>query len=171
MKNYAEHHRARLERDLAPDERLVAAARVMVSAAAPNGFEPDTGEGEPPAEDPNQQFIWRRGERMRKNAARGRGTRQVRLAVARDCGFELPGLIFVVGVTNKRVLIWSTSKWFAQPVEVTADIPASEVAAVRVEHRMGATRLGILLHKGPLLVLQPLWSRGLPAVAEGFDDL
>jgi hypothetical protein len=175
MNSFARRHRARLERDLAPSETLLAAVRVVISAAAANGLEfgtkaaSATGEPEPSKEDRNQRFLWERGQRMRRQAARGRGTRQIRLAIARECGFELPGQIFVVGVSSERMLIWSTSTWLAQPLELAGAVEPSEITTVRLERRLGASRLGILLRKGPLLVVQPLWSRGLRTLADAFN--
>jgi hypothetical protein len=95
---------------------------------------------------------------------------RIPVAAADAAGFPVPGSIFVLGVSNERLLFWRASKGMARPVELVGGLPLTEVAAVRVVRRLWITRLAVLLEAGPLLVAKPLWGRGVRDVANAFAD-
>jgi hypothetical protein len=92
------------------------------------------------------------------------------LAHADASGFPIPGTIFVLGVSNERLLFWRASKAFARPVELAGGLPLTEVATVRVVRRLWITRIAVLLEAGPLLVAKPLWGRGVQDVSAAFAE-
>jgi hypothetical protein len=154
--SWAERTRDALGADLEPGERLLAAHRVTISAAssitpgAPADAELEPGAGRTP-----------RGERLRRRAAKGKGSARVRLAVARDTGLPVPGAIFIIGLSDQRLLFWKASAWLARPGPLEGALPIGEVAEVTVVRRLGKVRAAVLLEAGPLLVVQPLWDRRL----------
>jgi hypothetical protein len=154
--SWAERNRDALGADLEPGERLLAAHRVVITSAtnvanllAP-GREPDQGFGR-----------GGRGERLRRRAAQGRGSMQMRLTVARDLGLPVPGGIFVLGLSDQRLLFWKASVWLARPGPLEGALPIDDVAEVTVVRRLGKLRAAVVLGSGPLLIVQPLWERGL----------
>ena len=92
------------------------------------------------------------------------------LGHADAAGFPVPGTVFVLGVSNQRLLFWKASKGMARPIELFGGLPLDEVAAVRVVTRLWLTRLAVLLEAGPLLVAKPLWGKGCRDVAAAFAD-
>jgi hypothetical protein len=163
VNRWATRYASALQRELEEGEVLRTASRVVVTAAstvAPS--EPlDTA-------DRNERWLRSRSDRIRQSAARGRGARHARLAVARELGFPLPGAAFVLGLSDQRVLFWRASAGAGSPKELAGALPVGEVAAMRFARKLRATRLGVLLEAGPLLVVQPLWSRNLDELADAF---
>ena len=93
------------------------------------------------------------------------------LGHADAAGFPIPGTIFILGVSNERLLFWKASKALARPIELAGGLPLAEVAAVRIVTRLWLTRVAVLLEAGPLLVAKPLWGRGSRDVAAAFADV
>jgi hypothetical protein len=108
----------------------------------------------------------RAAERVVLTKSRGRNT----VAEADHSGFPIPGTIFVLGVSNERLLFWRASKAMARPLELSGALPLEEVAAVRVVRRLWISRLAVLLEAGPLLVAKPLWGRGVRDVSSAFAE-
>jgi hypothetical protein len=156
-----------LGRDLVDGESLLGASRVVVSAASSiSPPESDRTDG-----DRNERWLRTRSERFRGRAARGHGSRHVRLAVARNLGFPLPASIFVLGLSDQRLLFWEATRSTAKPVRLAGSFPITEIASLQLVRRFGMMRLGVLLVAGPLLVVQPLWDRGgLEELAAAFDS-
>jgi len=112
-----------------------------------------------------------RGERMRRRAARGKGNASVRVAVARELGIPLPGTIFVLGLTDRRLVFWKASAWLARPGPLAGALPLDEIASVTVVRKLRMVRAAVLLTAGPMLVVQPLWERHLDDLESEFRDL
>ena len=163
MNRWAARHAGTLARALDDGEVLHTASRVVVTAAST--IAPSERIEAP---DRNERWLRSRSDRIRHSAARGRGARHARLAVARELGFPLPGAAFVLGLSDQRVLFWRASAGVGSPLELAGALPIREVAAMRFARRLRATRLGVLLEAGPLLVVQPLWSRNLQELADAF---
>ena len=134
----ARHHRT-LADALDPGESLLAAARVMITAAV-----------------------------VDETARADRGSRSKRAEAARELGFPVPGPIFVVALTDSRVLLVRASTWLGRPRELSGGIPLADVATVRAVRRLLAERLAIVLEDRSMLVVQPLWSRGLRDLDRAF---
>jgi hypothetical protein len=108
----------------------------------------------------------RAAERVVLTKSRGRNP----VVEADHSGFPIPGTIFVVGVSNERLLFWRASKAMARPLELAGALPLKEVAAVSVVRRLWISRLAVLLEAGPLLVAKPLWGRGVRDVSAAVAD-
>jgi hypothetical protein len=164
--SWAERNRDALAAELEPGERLLAAHRVMITSATSiaSGGAADA-ELEPRAGHTS------RGERLRRRAARGKGNMQLRLAVARELGLPVPGGIFIVGLSDRRLLFWKASAWLARPGPLDGTLPIDEVAEVTVARRLAKVRAAVLLAAGPLLVVQPLWDRRLEDLETAFHEL
>ena len=148
VNRWAQRHRDRLERDLEPDETLLAANRVMLVSAS-------------------SVATW--GDAARSvTGTRRSSPRPVKLAGARRLGFPLPGWIFVLGVSNQRLLIWRTTLLLGYPHELAASLPFDEIASVTALPRLGATRVSIVHDNGTMLVVQALWSRQLRDLPAAF---
>lgn len=109
----------------------------------------------------------RAADRVVLAKARGRNP----VAEADHSGFPIPGSIFVLGVSNERLLFWRASKAMARPIELVGALPLEEVAAVRVVRRLWISRIAVLLEAGPLLVAKPLWGRGVRDVSSAFAEV
>jgi hypothetical protein len=164
--SWADRNRDALAAELEPGERLLAAHRVMITSATSI-----TTEGAADAE--LEPGIGRtpRGERLRRRAAKGKGNMQLRLAVARDLGVPVPGGIFILGLSDRRLLFWKASVWLARPGSIDGTLPIGEVAEVTVVRRFGKVRAAVLLAAGPLLVVQPLWDRRLDDLERAYRNL
>ena len=164
--SWAERNRDALSAELEPGERLLAAHRVMITSAtsitadSSVDAELEPGIGRTP-----------RGERLRRRVAKGKGNMQLRLAVARELGVPVPGGIFIVGLSDRRLLFWKASVWLARPGPLDGTLPIGEVAEVTVARRLGKVRAAVLLAAGPLLVVQPLWDRRLDDLESAYRDL
>jgi hypothetical protein len=155
---WIERHRARLVRDLADSETLLGAHRVLLtSVEMASALELDASPADGPAH-------LRYGQAARPmGRAMGR-----RLGRARELGFEVPGAIFVLGLSNQRVLLWRASAGLARPAALTTTIPLREIAAIRSARRFGRERLAVLRDDHAMLVVAPLWGRGLDRLAAAF---
>ena len=109
----------------------------------------------------------RAADRVVLSKARGRNL----VAEADHSCFPIPGTIFVLGVSNERLLFWRASTAMARPVELAGALPLGEVAAVHVVRRLWISRIAVLLEAGPLLVAKPLWGRGVRAVSSAFAEI
>ena len=99
MNRWASSHAAVLERDLDEGETLLAASRVVIVSATSVAT---WGDVHPPAGDP-----------LGRAPSRSRGPRLARVARARKLGFPLPGSIFALGISDRRLLLWETSPLLA----------------------------------------------------------
>lgn len=149
MNRWARRHIERLEEGLDEGEVLLGGNRVVLvsaSSVATWGKAPATSV-----------------------ATRRLSPHSMRLGFARRLGFPLPGWIFVLGVSSRRVLVWRATPVLAKPGTLAASWPLDEIAAVRALRRVGATRLSIVLTDGAMLVVQALWSRRIADLARAFD--
>ena len=146
-------HAEQLERDLDEGEMLLAANRVVLVSASSVANLVASARGRD------------RAHTGTPLATRRLAPRHLKLSTARQLGFPLPGWIFVLGVSNRRVLLWRTSPMLAAPHSLAASLPFDQVAALRGLRRLGATRLSIVLDGGAMVVVQALWSRHLADVA------
>ena len=158
MNPWARRHADQLERDLEDGETLLAANRVvLVSASSIASWD------RPLPASPSG-----------RGSSAPLGTRRMaphsmKLSTARKLEFPLPGWIFVLGVSDRRVLFWRASALLAAPRSLEASLPFAEVAAIRGLRRVGATRLSIVVNSGAMLIVQALWSRRLSDVGAAFD--
>jgi len=157
MNRWAVRHTERLERDLQDGEELLAANRVMLVAASSIASWAAGAPGAGPAGGTNPV------------STRRFAPHQLKLSVAKQLGFPLPGWIFTIGVSSRRLLFWRTTPLLAHPEELTASLELDTIAAVRAPRRVGATRLSVVQGDGGMMVVQALWSFDLANVAREFD--
>jgi hypothetical protein len=151
MNAWARHYTDALTAALEDGETLLGANRVTVVSASK-------------VEVPDRSAVTRPGQ----PPVRRRGRKAPALVVARAHGFALPSLIFILGVSNRRLLIWKSSPLLAKPKELAASYPLSHIASIRRHRRLGPTRASIVLDDGALVVVQALWSRHLGDLATAF---
>ena len=165
---WRERNRDALSAELDEGERLLAAHRVVIRSAT--NLDTTAGTAADPELDPGLGRT-ARGERLRRRAAKGKGTSQLRLAVARELGLPVPGAIFILGLSDQRLLFWKASIWLARPGSIDGSVPIDEVSEITVARRLGKVRAAILLSAGPLLVVQPLWERALEDLESAYREL
>jgi hypothetical protein len=98
-----------------------------------------------------------------------------RVAVARRSGgartFPVPGRIFVLGLSERRLLFWKASTWFGQPGELTTSVELDQVSSVDLVRRLGTRRLRVTLATGSILILEPTWGGSIRALGDTFAAL
>jgi hypothetical protein len=155
---WARHHAQQLERDLAAGETLLGANRVVLVSASSIATWPG------PMVDPGPA-----GRTDAPLATRRLAPHRLKLSTARRLGFPLPGWIFVLGVSDRRLLLWRATPLLASPHEFASSVAFEDIAAVRALRRLGPTRMSIVLDRGSMLVVQALWSRQLATLAAAFE--
>jgi hypothetical protein len=96
----------------------------------------------------------------------------VRVAVARRSRaaqhFPLPGRIFVVGLSARRLLLWRASPWLGRPGVLATSVPLDQVTGLVLVHRLVSSRLRVTLATGSMLLLEPTWGGSLRAMSETY---
>jgi hypothetical protein len=146
---WANRHRERLQQLLEPDERLLAADRVVVRRSAGSPLVPKTAE-------PGL-----RGPALGSLSRRWRS--------ARYAGFPVPGPIFVLALSDRRLLFVSGTRWLARPQAVGHAMALDRVADLRVVRRFPRRRLALFLVAGQTLVVQSLRGNGIRDLEQAFD--
>ena len=141
MSRWSNRHRSAIAEELEHGETLLAAERVVI-----NAVESD------------------------ETTRVARGGRGKRVEAARDLGFPVPGPIFVLALTDRRLLLFNASAWLSRPRAIGGEIGLDQVATVRAVRRLRAERLAILLENRSMLVVQPLWGRGLRDIDRAFAN-
>jgi hypothetical protein len=145
VKSWAARHAANLTDDFADNEQLLAVHRVEVRGSVPDPVD---------------------GERVMT-----RGSSRKRFMLANELGFALPGPVFVLGVSNRRVLFYRASPFMAAPLDLESSLPLEDVATITFVRRVGRGHLAVLLEAGPLLVVRSLWGRGLHDLEHAFAEV
>jgi hypothetical protein len=146
VNRWAERHREELEAALEAGEVLIAADRVMLSSTAAIELE-----GRTP------------GQTERLGGRRGGAA----VRAARKRGVNLPGRGFVLVVTDRRVVVLTSSTWLARPVAEATAFPRTRVVSIVAGARVGPSRVRVLLDDGTLLVLRPYGGRRIDHLAAG----
>jgi hypothetical protein len=140
MNRWARRHVETLGAALAEGETLLAADRVVMTAVT------------------------------RDDATTDRGNRGKRIEAARAVGFPVPGPVFVVAITDRRLLLYRASTWLGRAGALAGDMPLESVATVRAVRRLRSERLAILLENRSMLVVQPLWRHRLRDLQAAFES-
>lgn len=77
--------------------------------------------------------------------------------LARRLGLPVPTRMFVLGITDRRLVLWRATTWLAVPGAESGSVPLSQVAAMRATWRLGPRRLLILFENGATVKLNPMW--------------
>jgi len=86
-------------------------------------------------------------------------------------GFATAGPEMVLGLTDRRLVVWSTSFWFGRPNTITARIPFDkihDVAAVR--HGM-VTGLAVVFTSGAIVEVEAIRGRRLRHLAHTMQQI
>lgn len=158
MNRWAARHADALQRELEPGEQLLAAHRVQLA-----GAESASVVGSP---DSDAEVPVRWGGR---GAPPARRSMKRRVEHAHQLGFDVPSGIFVLGLSDRRIIMWEATPGMARPVRLASSIPLAEIAAVPIVRRWGSVRLVVLRDDQSMLVVQPLWSRRLRDLSAAFD--
>ncbi len=144
MNPWARRHRQALEAGLEPGEQLLAADRVVRAKSV----------------------------RLSTLARSGATPGHDRLAVARPdlLPFAVPRSVFVLGFTDRRMVLWRATTALARPRAVVSSWKVSGIAAVTATRPFLTTRLVILLDDGSQLVVRPTGSRNLRPLAAAFAE-
>jgi hypothetical protein len=99
-----------------------------------------------------------------------RGNRGKRIEAARAVGFPVPGPVFVIGITDRRLLLFRASTWLGRAGELAGDLRLDSIATVRAVRRLRSERLAILLENRSMLIVQPLWRHRLRELQAAFES-
>lgn len=89
--------------------------------------------------------------------------------LARRLGLPAPARLFVLGITDRRMLMWRTTTWLAAPGAESGSVPLSRVAAMRATWRLGPRRLLILFESGETVSVNPMWGGHLRDLEAAFS--
>jgi hypothetical protein len=98
-----------------------------------------------------------------------------RVAVARRRGgsstFPVPGRIFVLGLSERRLLFWRASRWAGRPGDLTTSVEMDQVTGLELVRRLGSPRLRLVLATGSILLLEPTWGGSVRVLTDTFQAL
>ena len=140
MNRWARHHAETLRASLDDGETLLAADRVVMTAVTRDDA-----------------------------TTTDRGNRGKRIEAARAVGFPVPGPVFIIAITDRRLLLFRASTWLGRVGALEGEMQLSSIATVRAVRRLRSERLAILLENRSMLVVQPLWTRRLRDLQAAFE--
>jgi hypothetical protein len=98
-----------------------------------------------------------------------------RVAVAHRRGgastFPVPGRVFVLGLSERRMLFWRASRWVGHPGSLTTAVALDQVTSLDLVRRLGPRRLRMTLATGSFLVLEPTWGGSIRSLRDTFEVL
>jgi hypothetical protein len=98
-----------------------------------------------------------------------------RVAVARRSGslatFPLPGRIFVLGLSERRLLFWRASRWIGRPRGLATAVDLDQITGFDLVRRLSGGRLRITLATGSIMLLESTWGGSLRALSDTFIAL
>ena len=84
---------------------------------------------------------------------------------AGSAGFTTTGPEMVLGLTDRALVVWSTSFWFGAPRMITARIPFSEIHDVATARHGIVTGLAIAFTSGAIVEVEAIRGRRLRRLA------
>ena len=94
-------------------------------------------------------------------------TRRARAGVK----FPVPGRIFVLGLSDRRLLFWRASQWLGHPGDLATSVELDQVTSLDLVRRLGTPRLRVTLAVGSILFLEPTWGGSLRSLSDTFEAL
>jgi len=85
--------------------------------------------------------------------------------------FPVPGRIFVLGLSDRRLLFWRASRWFGHPGRLATSVDMDQVNGMDLVRRLGAPRLCVTVPTGSVLLLEPTWGGSIRALSDTFQAL
>jgi hypothetical protein len=89
---------------------------------------------------------------------------------AESVGLSSSGPEMVLGVTNARLLVWSTSFWFSRPSEIAGKLPLTKVAAVATKRHGIVTSMALALESGHIVEVEAMRGRRLRRLADALQE-
>jgi hypothetical protein len=80
-------------------------------------------------------------------------------------GFTTTGPEMVLGLTDRGLVVWSTSFWFGSPREITARIPLSSVHDAAAVHHGVVTGFALAFKNGAIVEVEAVRGRRLRRLA------
>jgi hypothetical protein len=87
-------------------------------------------------------------------------------ATARAAGFPCAGPEMLLGVTDRRLLVWRTSFFLARPLDIAASMPLERIVGLSVIRHGLVTSVAFVLDNGAIIEVEAMRGRGLRALAE-----
>lgn len=88
---------------------------------------------------------------------------------ARAAGFPVAGMDMVVAITDRRLLVWRTSKWLGRPRELAGARPLEALRAVRYERGLLAGTLTFAFRDGGQAIVESGFGWRLRPLARAFE--
>jgi len=84
---------------------------------------------------------------------------------AQSVGFTTAGPEMVLGVTNARLVVWTTTFWLSRPGAISGKVPLSDVADVATTRHGIVTGLALVLKNGQIVEVEAMRGRRLRQLA------
>jgi hypothetical protein len=85
---------------------------------------------------------------------------------AESVGFTTTGPEMVLGVTNARLVVWSTTFWLSRPGAIAGKVPLTDVAEVATARHGIVTGLAVALKNGQVVEVEAMRGRRLRRLAD-----
>ena len=86
-------------------------------------------------------------------------------SAAAVAGFSTVGPEFVVGLTDRGLILWSTSFWFSRPLAITGRVALSDIHEVAVARHGIVTGVALALKNGAIVEVEAIRGRRLRHLA------
>jgi hypothetical protein len=91
-------------------------------------------------------------------------------AAAAVAGFSTVGPEFVLGLTDRGLVLWSTSFWFSRPRAITGRVALSDVHEVALARHGLVTGFAVALRSGAVVEVEAMRGRRLRHLAVAVRD-
>jgi len=140
-------------------------------AAPPPGLEPD----EPLIARAFASFRGAAAASLRSTLALGAARRRLDAyyawqAPAAIAGFNTVGPEIVVGLTDRALILWSTSFWFSRPLALTGRVALSDIHEVAVARHGIVTGFAVALKNGAVVEVEAIRGRRLRHLAAALRE-
>ncbi|MGO9874499.1 MAG: hypothetical protein ACLPVY_11925 [Acidimicrobiia bacterium] len=88
---------------------------------------------------------------------------------AERVGFTTTGPEMVLGVTNARLVVWSTTFWLSRPAAIAGKVPLTDVAEVATSRHGIVTGLAVALKNGAVVEVEAMRGRRLRRLADALQ--
>ena len=88
---------------------------------------------------------------------------------AEALGFTTAGPEMVLGVTDSRLVVWSTTFWLSRPGTIAGKVPLSRVADVATTRHGVVTGLALVLTSGEIVEVEAMRGRRLRRLADALQ--
>ena len=88
---------------------------------------------------------------------------------AEALGFTTAGPEMVIGVTDARFVVWSTTFWLSRPGSIAGKLPLSKIADVATTRHGIVTGLALALETGDIVEVEAMRGRRLRRLADALQ--